>query len=140
MASETVNRSQKNLKVREYAPGMVTTSRKTKWHVSSSAPKTVDDLSFTSRNHNGIIQWWDVVVPKTDYWHVHHTLGRAYAFEVLDFLNNPESQEVNGHELGFICTAIAKWLPTVAGSAASGMADGFFSAISEFVSNGTADR
>ena len=140
MAIETVNRSRKNLKVREYIPGMVTASRKTQWRVSASAPRSPDDLSFTSRDQSGCIKWWDVTVPKTNYWHVHHTLGRAYAFEVLDFLNNPESQDVNGSELGFICTAIARWLPTVAGSAATGMADGFFGAISEFVSTGTADR
>ena len=140
MSNETVSCSRKNLKVSECLPGMVTASRKTKWHVSACAPKSADDLTFTSRDQSGCIKWWDVTVPKTNYWHVHHTLGRAYAFEVLDFLNNPESQDVNGHELGFICVAIARWLPTVAGSAATGMADGFFSAISEFVSTGTADR
>jgi hypothetical protein len=140
MSNETVNRSLKNLKVSEYVPGIVKASRKTRWLVSTSSPKCADDLTFTSRDQKGCIRWWDVVVPKTNYWHVHHSLGRAYAFEVLDFLNNPEAQDVNGGELGFICTAIARWLPTVAGSAATGIADGFFGVISEFVSTGTADR
>lgn len=143
MATETINRSRKNLKVREYAPGvpgMVIASRKTRWCVTENSPKSVDELKFTSRDHNGCIRWWDVVVPKTEYWGVHHALGKAYAFEVLDYIHNPEAQDVNGSELGNICGAIARWLPTVAGSAASGMADGFFGVVSEFVSTGTAAR
>lgn len=140
MANETVNRSRKNLKFSEPIGGMVTASRKTHWIVTASSPKTPDELSFTSRDQSGFIKWWDITAPKTDYWPVHHTLGRAYAFEVLDFLNNPESKDVTGGELGFICKAIANWMPTVAGSAASGVADGFFSAISGYVSTGEVDR
>ena len=140
MSNENVNRSRKNLKVSEYVSGIVKTSRKTRWLITTSSPNCVDNLTFTSRDEKGCIRWWDVVVPKTNYRDVHHSLGRAYAFEVLDFLNNPEAQDVNGCELGFICEAIARWMPTVAGSAATGMADGFFDVISEFVSTGTADR
>ena len=140
MSNETVNRSRKSLKVSEYVPGIVKASRKTRWLVRTKSAKSADDLTFTSRDQKGCINWWDVVAPKTDYWGVHHSLGRAYAFEVLDFLNNPESEDVNGSELGFICGAIARWLPTVAGTAATGMADGFYGAISEFVSTGTVDR
>jgi hypothetical protein len=140
MSIDSVNRARKGMKFREYAPGMVNASQKTKWIVSSRSAKSVDELSFTSRSQAGNFCWWDVTVPKTDYWHVHQMLGRAYAFEVLDFLNNPESQDVNGHELGFISVAIARWLPTVAGTAGTGIADGFFEVISEFVSTGTANR
>lgn len=140
MATDTVIRSIRNLKAKEHFPGMVEASRKTRWLVSSTAPKSVDDLTFTSRDELGRINWWSVTVPKTDYWHVHHTLGRAYAFELLDLLHNPEATDDDPHALGCISTSIAHWMQTVAGSAATGMADGFFSVISEFVSTGTADR
>lgn len=120
--------------------GSAETSRKTHWRVTCNAPKTVDELTFTSRDAQGRINWWDVTPPKTDYWHVHEMLGRAYAFEVLDLLNNPSAEGDNVADLGFIMGAIARWLPTTAGSAASGMADGFFRVISEYVATGTASR
>ena len=88
----------------------------------------------------GRVNWWSVTPPKTDYWHVHHMLGRAYAFELLDLLHNPAATADHASVLGYISTSIAYWTQTVAGSAATGMADGFFCAISEFVSTGTADR
>lgn len=140
MSNATQPRSNHNLRVKDYIPGMVKASRKTQWLVSSTSAKSADDLSFTSRDEMGHINWWSVTPPKTDYWHVHYTLGRAYAFELLDLLHNPEAKDNNTHALGQISTTIAHWMHTVAGSAASGMADGFFSVISEFVSTGTAGR
>ncbi|MBK7002997.1 MAG: hypothetical protein IPH35_24635 [Rhodoferax sp.] len=120
---------------------MVKASRKTRWLVGSAAPKSVDELTFTSRDEKGVINWWSVTVPKTNRWGVHYELGRAYAFELLDLLNIPESTDDDTHVLGCISTAIARWMQTVAGScAATGMADGFFSVISEFVSTGTVNR
>jgi hypothetical protein len=67
-------------------------------------------------------------------------LGRAYAFEVLDLLNNPSAEGENGGTLGYIMAAIARWLPTVSNSAASGIADGFFGVVSEYVATGSASR
>ena len=140
MATETVNQTDKNLKTKPYLPGMVKASRKTRWLVGPHAPKTVDDLTFTSRDEGGRINWWDVTIPKTNYWHVHQMLGRAYAFEVLDLLNNPEAAEDNTHVMGCISGAIARWMPHAMGAAASGMADGFFGVMSEYISTGTANR
>ena len=116
------------------------TSRKTRWLVTPNAAKSVDELTFTSRDSEGRINWWDVMPPKTDYWHVHEMLGRAYAFEVLDLLNNPKAEHGNEASLGFIIGAIARWLPTVSGTASSGMADGFFRVVSEYVATGSASR
>ena len=140
MATDTVIRSNGNLKAKPYLPGMVKSSRKTRWLVGSLAPKSTDDLTFTTREENASFNWWNVTPPKTEYWAAHYELGRAYAYELLDLLNNPEAIDDNTHVLGCISTSIARWMPSVAGSAATGMADGFFSVISEFVSTGTADR
>lgn len=138
MTKETA--ANNGLKVKPY-PGLgLKASRKTKWLVSNSAPKSVDELNFTARDAQGHIIWWNVTPPKTEYWHVHHELGRAYAFEVLDLLNNPNAERDHERVLGFIMAEIARWLPSVSGSAATGIADGFFGVVSEYVATGTASR
>lgn len=137
MAEATVNRG---LTVKPYGCGMRAASRKTQWMVSSDAPKNVDALTFTSRDNSGRICWWDVAPPKTEYWHVHEMLGRAYAFELLDLLNNPEAEGENEQVFAAVSMAIAQWLPSVSHSAASGMADGFFRVMSEFMATGQAVR
>ena len=139
MLNATQPRAKQNLKIKEYLPGMVKTSRKTRWLVTSNAPKSVDELGFTSRDEGGAFNWWDVMPPKTEHWGAHYELGRAYAYELLDLLNNPEAEEENTHVMGCISTAIARWMPSVTG-AATGMADGFFSVMSEFVATGTVNR
>ena len=139
MKNQTVN-SAFGLRVKAYAGTMKKTSRRTRWIISACAKKSVDELNFTERVEDGSIRWWQVNPPKTNYWHVHQMLGRAYAFEVLDLVNNPAAQEESRHCLRFILGAIADWLPSVRGTAATGMADGFFEVIDEYVSTGTADR
>lgn len=126
------------MKVQAITPTISQIKRKSTWIVSVDSPKTVDDLNFTSRNENGTINWWDVTPPKTDYWHAHQYLGRGYAFEVLDLVNNPEAEDVEGHELGCIMEAIARSRMCVSG--AEGIAHGFFEVISEYVTTGTANR
>lgn len=129
------------LKVRPLGGACVLASRKSQWIVSSRAAKNADELSFTSRDAEGRICWWDVAPPRTTYWHAHEMLGRAYAFEALDLINNPHAEgHGSEHDLGFILGAIGRWLPSVQGTAASGMADGFFAVVSEYVSTGTARR
>ena len=139
MAADTVIRSSGNLKAKAYLPGTVKASRKTRWVVPTDAPKSVDELGFTSRDEIGAINWWDVIPPKTEYWAAHYELGRAYAYELLDLLNNPEAEGENTHVMGCISTAIARWMRSITG-AATGMADGFFSVMSEFVATGTVNR
>lgn len=98
--------------------------------------KTVDDLSFTSRNHLGNINWWDVTPPKTDYWHAHEMLGRAYGFELLDFIHNQDkTDEASDHTLAFILAAITrKHHPN------DGLPFGFFEVISEYLITGVTQR
>lgn len=139
MTQQTV-KTASGLRVKDYASNMKETSRRTRWIVSSSAPKCAEELTFTARLENGHFGWWQVTPPKTNYWHVHQMLGRAYAFEVLDLVNNPATEEESRGCLRFILGAIAEWLPTVRGTAASGIADGFHDVISEYVSTGTASR
>jgi hypothetical protein len=140
MATPTVRRISKGLDVSPLTNGSVLARRKTHWVVGADSPRTADQLSFTSRDDEGRICWWSVQPPQTNYWHVHQMLGRAYAFEVLDLLHNPDAEPGNERYLGFIISAIARWLPTVSSTAASGIADGFFSVISEYVATGTASR
>lgn len=99
----------------------------------------VDKLSFTSRDAEGRICWWDVTPPKTDYWHVHELLGRAYAFEVLDLIKAPDA-EYPEHMLAYIAEAMARWSPSSLPWAPEPMRHGFFGAISEYLTKGTVDR
>ena len=113
-------------------------NRQTTWVVSNEhSPKSVDDLSFTSRGERGI-NWWDVVPPKTDYWHVHEMLGRAYAFELLDLINRPSKERP--HVAAYVCKAVGQWSVSADRLADGGMADGFFAVIGEFLETGTANR
>jgi hypothetical protein len=114
-------------------------SRRTTWLVPKSGPpKSADDLSFTSRDSEGRINWWDVTPPKTNYWHAHEMLGRAYAFELLDLINRPSKERPN--VAAYVCKAVGQWSMSADRSADGGMADGFFAVIGEFLETGTADR
>lgn len=104
---------------------------KRKWRVSPTAAKTVDDLNFTARDAAGRILWWDVTPPKTDYYHVHEMLGRAYAVELLDLIH---SQEISKHTLCFIVSDMVRK------QTHGGLRDGFIGAISEFLITGNVDR
>lgn len=107
-----------------------------RWYVPEGAPCTVDDLNFTSRDPQGRIIWWDVTPPKTDYWHAHEMLGRAYAFELLDLIHNHKAAKLTPHTFGFIACDIAR-----RGAAMpDGLYSGFFAAISEFLLTGEVDR
>lgn len=140
-SSSSKTRTKNGLTVKPIADSVVETSRKTAWIVNGKAPRTVDELSFTSRDSRGHINWWDVQPPKTRYASAHEMLGRVYAFEILDLLNNPSAmEEENDHILGYVMSAISKWVATVAIPGASAMAYGFFSVIGEYVASGTAEK
>lgn len=96
-----------------------------------SAPKTFDDLSFTTRDAKGRMVWWSVTPPSTQFWPAHFDLGRALARELLELMREHDPEPGEGRAVGFILAAVAKWMPTVAGTAAAGIADGFFSVIGE---------
>lgn len=108
-----------------------------KYLPSSSAARNVGELSFTSRDHEGRICWWDVTPPKTDYWHVHEMLGRAYAFELLDLIHNSgKDKELHKHAFGSIASEIVRRGHTMN----DGLYYGFFGAISEYLITGEVDR
>lgn len=91
----------------------------------NNAIQTVDDLSFTSRNDAGLINWWDVEPPTTDYWPDHFDLGQVYAAEFLELLESSEEDSTNEHTFGFIASTIAR------NRCSEGVACGFFQAMSE---------
>ena len=103
------------------------------WHVPSIARRTVDGLSFTSRDPDGGICWWDVTPPKTDYWHAHEMLGRAHALELIDLMGDCELDE---HTFASIATEIVRRGHTMN----EGLYYGFFCAISEYLITGEVDR
>ena len=113
--------------------------RKTKWLVTKGAPKVVEDLSFFTRDSAGRAVWWDVTPPKTDYWHVHEMLGKAYAFELLELVNNPEAEHASGLVKN-VAEAVARCAWTTPGCAGQGMASGFFEVLGEYIQTGTASR
>lgn len=117
--------------------GLVLRKRKTRWYTSNLSPKTVDELTFFGRNEAGFANWWNVTLPKTDYWHAHQVLGRAYAFELLDLLNNPES-EFPEHILSYIVGAQLRWQGK--DPCGGAVVHGFHEVLSEYLATGTANR
>lgn len=107
-----------------------------RWFVPDGAARTVDDLNFTSRDAQNRLIWWDVTPPKTDYWHAHQMLGRAYAFDLLDLLHNKQAEPIDPHTFGHIACDIARRgfaMP-------DGLYSGFFAVISEYLVTGEVDR
>lgn len=115
---------------------LIMSKKSRRWYVPDGAPCCVDDLNFTSRDPQGRLNWWDVTPPKTDYWHAHQMLGRAYAFDLLDLLHNKRAEPIPPHAFGYIACAIARRgfaMP-------DGLYSGFFAAISEYLVTGEVDR
>ncbi len=81
-----------SIKIKEHGAGIMESKRKTTWLLCGNLPKTSDDLPFVSRDTEGGTNWWSVIPPNTDYWHAHQVLGRAYAFDLLDLIHNPEAE------------------------------------------------
>lgn len=115
---------------------LIISKKSRRWSVPDGAPCCVDDLNFTSRNPQGRLNWWDVTPPKTDYWHAHEMLGRAYAFELLDLIHNHKAAKLTPHTFGFIACDIARR----GGAMPDGLYSGFFAAISEYLVTGEVDR
>ena len=116
---------------------MRTVKTTSKWITPSSSPKSIDDLNFTGRDSEGRMNWWTVQLPKTDYWHAHEALGRAYAFELLDLIHNRESEDLPHHMLTYVTKGIAsQW----AQGGKGGLMEGFLDVISEFVVTGEVNR
>lgn len=111
--------------------------RKSEWYVPGDAPKTADDMTFTSRDLQGRICWWDVTLPKTNYWSAHVVLGRAYAFELLDLINNPEAEE-SKHILSYIVGDQMRWKGQ--DPCGGAIIEGFHQVISEYLATGKVDR
>jgi hypothetical protein len=83
--------------------------------------------------------WWSVTPAKTDYWSVHKILGRAYAFELFDLLNNPAA-ESNEHVLGCIAAAMLSTVSRTGDWREATMVEGFFDVVGEYISTGKVNR
>lgn len=127
------------IRLTEYCAGMKQATRKMRWIIPSKNPRKPEDLNFVARDAEGRMVWWHVEPPKTDYWHVHQVLGRAYAFELLDLMNNPDS-EYPEHILAYITCAMTRWASSVPAGAGEGTIHGFFEVISEFLGKGEVSR
>ncbi|WP_040452780.1 hypothetical protein [Hydrocarboniphaga effusa] len=86
---------------------MTEVRRSQKWVISKDAPSKVEDLSFVSIGPDERPIWWKPEVLKTRYSQAHCALGTAYAYEFLDFMNNPHaSDDTKELILGFIVSAM----------------------------------
>lgn len=127
------------ISIENFGGGIKIAVRETEWTLTSCAPKSVDDLSFVGKDGKGRANWWTVIPPKTNYWHAHQILGRAYAFELLDLFNNPDA-EYPEHILAYIHQGIRAWSRTVEPVAAEAIPFGFFEVLSEYLGNGKVAR
>ena len=130
------------LKVVDLGAGISQVRRKTAtWLLPANAPRTIDDLNFTSRDETGSLNRWDVTPTKTDYWSVHQQHGRALAFEFLDLLHNPDGEDIHEHTFGLIASEIVSQpMPMADKMRTDGIYIGFFELISEYLINGRVDR
>jgi hypothetical protein len=127
------------MKTKHIDDSLCETEIKRKWLVGSFTPETVDELKFTSRAPDNGIRWWDITPPNTDYYHVHEYLGRAYAFEFLDLIHNPDKKarkKVYKHTLKFIVSDMMRKQE----KAPDLVWEGFFDVISEFLIKGKVPR
>ena len=89
---------------------------------------TADNLSFTSRNSNGSIDWFNIIQPEnfgTADWAEWFEKGKAYANEYFDLRNNLDS-DLDGSELTFIIVTLAQKYHMIF----DGVTAGFFSVVS----------
>lgn len=114
--------------------------RRIPWTLCGNIPVRVSDLSFVGRDDCGRMDWWAVTPPKTDYWHAHQVLGRAYAFELLDLINNPAAEEFPAHILAYITQDMLRWARKVSPCAGETMPHGFFEVLSEYMVTGEVNR
>ena len=136
----TRDRASPGTRVQDYGAGISAVTRRATWIISTTSPKTVDDLPFVSRSGDGASgSWWDVMPPKTDYYHAHEMLGRAYAFDVLDLMHTPGA-DCPPRILEYVMTAVANRQSSIDDWPALAVAQGFFGAISEFLVTGSSDR
>ena len=64
-------------------------------------------MSFVERTDSGI-DWFAVRLPKTAYCHPSEALGKAYAFELIDGLRNPDG-DVGPIHMGIVLSALGRW-------------------------------
>jgi len=84
---------------------------------------TIDSLTFTSRDELGRINWFDIEHPDNNSlydWHEQYKKGMDYARELKELL--PEIDKLNGSEVAFICSTIAR----NAHKLPDGLYEGFF--------------
>ena len=126
-------------KVTDLSHGLVEVKNKTKWIVSSLAATKPSELNFVDHNDSVRFSWWNVAPPNTDYGHAHEMLGKAYAYEFLDMINNPIKDEDHSQDgiLAFIARDMAAQRSDYRMEA---IADGFWRVINEYLLHGTAVR
>lgn len=125
--------------------GYVQSTHKLHWIVHPDAPKCADDLSFTSRDEHGRIDWWVVSPADSDYWEVHRQYGRSLAFELLDLIHNPERETDEGGNppnwFAYIASAVVRRDPMIRQKYnTDGISAGFFEAIGQHLITGRYNR
>lgn len=108
-----------------------------KWKVTSSTPRNVDDLLFTSRNSEGEICWWNPPALTSDDPLAHEGMGRACAYDLLKLIHNSaKTEELDKHTISYITSEIERQDHTMNAA----IYKGFFEMISEHLIDSTGDR
>ena len=108
------------------------------WSVSGSSAKAGTDLSFVEQTGNGI-DWFAVMLPKTDYCHPSEALGKVYAFELIDGLRNPGG-DLGPIHMGIVVAALGRWTKRCDHIGMSSFLHGFGHVLGEYIQTHRADR
>lgn len=131
--------TERELRIQKIAKG--------RWLLPQRAPVGASDLHFTratptivgGKTSWQIENWFDVVLPATDYSHAHESLGRAHAFEIIDALRNPDGWVDPGH-FGCIFSALCRWSERTKHVCKESYLYGFGSVLGEYIQTHRADR
>ena len=103
--------------------------------LTSSVTTKPECLSFTRSGTAGF-KWWNVTPPQTSYTQAHAALGQAFAFELLDYLQNKNARN-KSNVLGYIALEITgERLDTCSGQ----MLFAFFKTIGNYVAGEHIDK
>ena len=108
------------------------------WAIPRCAAKAGTDMSFVERTESGL-DWFAVRLPKTAYCHPSEALGKAYAFELIDGLRNPDG-DVGPIHMGIVLSALGRWTKGCDHIGMSSFLHGFGHVLGEYIQTHNGSR
>lgn len=108
------------------------------WALPSDAPKSGTDWPFVAPDDVGL-DWFAVSLPPTAYGHPSIELGRAYAFELIDGLRNPDG-ELGPVHMGIVFAAIGRWSKNCTHPCMGSFLQGLGAVLGEYIQTHNANR